>query len=209
MANTIAEHELSGAALTWHRFDLAGADVRLARFCSDAAAQRYFAQLYAQIPWERHRLRIFGREIDSPRLSCWIGDADAEYTYSRRRFEPHAWTPALGELRDALNRTCGQVFNSVLCNLYRDGNDAMGWHSDSEPELGSMPTIASLSFGAARCFRLRHKSDHNQRLEIELQTGSLLLMTGATQSNYRHDLPRTKADVGPRINLTFRRIFPA
>jgi alkylated DNA repair dioxygenase AlkB len=141
MANTIAEHALRGAAAAWQRFDLAGADVRLARFCDDAAAQRWFAQLYAEIPWEQHRLRIFGREVNSPRLSCWVGDADAAYTYSRTRFEPRLWTPALAELRDALKQLCGQNYNSVLCNLYRDGHDAMGWHSDSERELGASPII--------------------------------------------------------------------
>jgi len=206
MPDTIAERAASGAQPNWRRFDLAGADVRLARFCDAAAAQRWFSRLHAEIPWEQHRLRIFGREIDSPRLSCWIGDADAAYTYSRTRFEPRAWTPALSELRDELNRICGQVYNSVLCNLYRNGHDAMGWHSDSEPELGPAPVIASLSFGATRRFRLRRKHDRDQRLQIDLEAGSLLLMAGATQANYRHDLPRTRAVTGARINLTFRRI---
>jgi alkylated DNA repair dioxygenase AlkB len=152
-------------------------------------------------------VRIFGREIASPRLSCWIGDAEAVYTYSGTRFEPRAWTSALAELRDAVSAQCGEIYNSVLCNLYRDGRDAMGWHSDSEPELGPAPVIASLSFGAARRFRLRHKRDRALRLELDLASGSLLLMAGATQRNYRHDLPRTVRPVAPRINLTFRRIF--
>ena len=191
----------------WRRFRLAGADLRLLRFCAPAAAQEAFARLHEEIPWEQHRLRIFGREIPSPRLSCWIGDADAVYTYSKTRFEPHPWKPGLAGLRDAVSALCGEVYNSVLCNLYRDGRDAMGWHSDSEPELGPAPVIASLSFGATRRFRLRHKRDRNLRLEIELAAGDLLLMAGATQSNYRHDLPRTACAVGPRINLTFRRIF--
>jgi alkylated DNA repair dioxygenase AlkB len=208
MPNTIAEHELPGAVPHWRRFDLRGADVRLAQFCAAVAAQRWFARLHAEIAWEQHRLQIFGREVDSPRLSCWIGDADAVYTYSRTRFEPKPWTPALIELRDALGRVCGQNYNSVLCNLYRDGHDAMGWHSDSEPELGPAPTIASLSFGATRRFRLRHKHDRNARLELDLESGSLLLMAAATQFNYRHDLPRTARKIGPRINLTFRRIVP-
>lgn len=192
--------------MDWQRFDLPGADVRLARFCDVAAAERWFERLHAEIPWEQHRLRIFGREIASPRLSCWIGDADAVYTYSRTRFEPRRWTPALIELRDALPRLCGEIHNSVLCNLYRDGRDTMGWHSDSEPELGPNPLIASLSFGAARRFRLRHRHNEQLRLEIELESGSLLLMVGATQKNYRHDLPRMGRVIEPRINLTFRHI---
>nr|WP_257388128.1 alpha-ketoglutarate-dependent dioxygenase AlkB [Tahibacter caeni] len=165
-----------------------------------------FAQLQAEIPWERHRLQIFGREVDSPRLSCWIGDADAVYTYSRTRFVPRPWTPVLAELRGGLQALCAQSFNSVLCNLYRDGRDHMGLHSDDEPELGPVPVIASLSFGATRRFRLRHKRDKATGLELALNSGSLLLMAGATQRNYRHDLPRALRVQAPRINLTFRRI---
>jgi len=211
MADTIAERGRGGAVENphWRHFHLPGADVRLARFCVAAAAQTWFARLLAEVPWERHRLRIFGRAVDSPRLSCWIGDADAVYTYSRTRFEPRPWTPALRELRTALSRICGEVYNSVLCNLYRDGHDAMGWHSDDEPELGTAPVIASLSFGATRRFRLRHRRDPALRAEIPLESGSLLLMAGATQKNYRHDLPRTAREVGPRINLTFRNIGAA
>jgi alkylated DNA repair dioxygenase AlkB len=100
-------------------------------------------------------------------------------------------------------------FNSVLCNLYRDGNDAMGWHSDDERELGPEPLIASLSFGATRRFRLRHRCDPALRAELHLDSGSLLLMSGATQRNYRHDLPRTRAEPAARINLTFRNILHA
>jgi alkylated DNA repair dioxygenase AlkB len=206
--HTIAEQGLPGAASAqdWHRFDLSGADVRLARICDTLVAGCWFARLREEIPWEQHRLNIFGRTIDSPRLSCWIGDAEAVYTYSRTRFEPRPWTPALAELRESVSGLCGETYNSVLCNLYRDGHDAMGWHSDSEPELGPLPVIASVSFGATRRFRLRHKRRRDQYLEIDLESGSLLLMAGATQANYRHCLSRTARETGPRINLTFRRI---
>lgn len=163
-----------------------------------------FAQLRAEIAWEQHHLKIFGRTLASPRLSCWIGDADAVYTYSRTRFEPRPWTPRLAALRAALRDCCAQDFNSVLCNLYRDGRDSMGWHSDDEPELGAEPTIASLSLGATRRFRLRHKRDPALRLELDLPAGSLLVMSGATQRHYRHDLPRALRVSEPRLNLTFR-----
>lgn len=208
--NTITEWRGHGAVglPQWRRFPLAGTDVRLAPFCDAESAQAWFERLHVEIPWEQHRLRIFGRAIDSPRLSCWIGDADAVYTYSRTRFVPRPWTPALAELRDAVASLCGEAFNSVLCNLYRDGRDAMGWHSDSESELGPEPVIASLSFGATRRFRLRHKRDPLLRLEIDLHSGSLLRMAGATQANYRHDLPRSARVNAARINLTFRRIMP-
>jgi alkylated DNA repair dioxygenase AlkB len=153
-------------------------------------------------------LRLFGREVDAPRRSSWVGDPDATYVYSRTRFEPYPWTPALAELRGRVSAWCATDFNSVLCNLYRDGDDAMGWHSDNEPELGPTPVIASLSFGAARRFRLRHRHDPTLRFEVELPSGSLLVMSGTTQQFYRHDLPRSARVHDARINLTFRRIFP-
>ncbi len=176
------------------------------RFATDLLADPVvlFAQLRAEIAWEQHHLKIFGRTLASPRLSCWIGDADAVYTYSRTRFEPRPWTPRLAALRAALRDCCAQDFNSVLCNLYRDGRDSMGWHSDDEPELGAEPTIASLSLGATRRFRLRHKRDPALRLELDLPAGSLLVMSGATQRHYRHDLPRALRVSEPRLNLTFR-----
>jgi alkylated DNA repair dioxygenase AlkB len=194
--------------MDWQTFDLPDADVRLAQFCEAGEAERWYARLHAEIPWERHRLRLFGREVDSPRLSCWIGDADAIYTYSGARFVPHAWTPALTELRTVLRLRCGESGNSVLANLYRDGRDSMGWHSDNEPELGIAPMILSLSFGGVRRFRLRHRHDPHARLELELPSGSVLRMAGSTQRCYRHDLPKTARYVAPRINLTFRSIGP-
>lgn len=192
----------------FEKLSLSEADIRLAQFCDAADAADWFRRLHGEIVWERHRLNMFGREIDAPRLSSWIGDADAVYAYSRKTFVPQAWTPALLEIRDWLQALTSATFNSVLCNLYRDGNDAMGWHSDDEPELGAESVIASLSFGAVRKFRLRHRSDASRRLDIDLPSGSVLLMAGSTQENYRHDLPRSKRITAPRINLTFRKIFP-
>jgi alkylated DNA repair dioxygenase AlkB len=96
----------------------------------------------------------------------------------------------------------------VLANRYRDGRDAMGWHSDDEPELGPAPVIASVSLGASRRFVLKHRDDPAQKLALELDHGSLLVMAGATQRHYKHALPRTARPVGERINLTFRHILP-
>ncbi len=175
-------------------------------FARDADALR--DALLREIPWERHRIKLFGREVDSPRLSCWIGDEGTEYTYSRTRFEPRAWTPALSTIRDALATRFELRFNSVLANLYRDGRDSMGWHSDSEPELGEVPVIASLSFGAPRLFRFRSKETRELAGSIELAHGSLLVMAGATQRLYQHALPRSARIDEARINLTFREILP-
>jgi alkylated DNA repair dioxygenase AlkB len=188
---------------------LPGAELHYAeRICSTARADALFASLHAEIPWQQHRLHLFGREVAAPRLSCWIGDADAVYTYSRARFVPQPWPPALARLREELGARYGLHFNSVLANLYRDGCDSMGWHSDDEAELGSEPVIASLSFGATRTFRLRERATHKPALSIELAHASLLLMAGATQRLYQHALPKRAGIDAARINLTFRSIIP-
>ena len=172
-----------------------------------AEADRLLAELREGIAWENHRIRIFGREHASPRLSCWIGDPDASYLYSGTRFEPRPWPAALQPLRERLSRELGVDFNSVLANRYRDGADCMGWHSDAEPELGPAPVIASVSLGAVRRFVLKHRSAPDRKLALELPHGSLLVMRGPTQRHYRHALPRTARPVAERINLTFRRIL--
>jgi alkylated DNA repair dioxygenase AlkB len=172
---------------------------------SDADSLR--DQLLSDIPWEMHRIRMFGRMVDSPRLSAWIGDEEATYRYSGVPFAPKPWTESLRALRGRVADACGTRFNSVLANLYRDGNDRMGWHSDDERELGPAPVIASVSLGASRCFRFRAKAG-GDALSIELPHGSLLRMAGDTQRLYKHELPVRKRAMGPRINLTFRLIHP-
>jgi alkylated DNA repair dioxygenase AlkB len=188
------------------RLPLDGADVRYAADAFASRAAALFDALHREIPWEQHRLRLFGREVGSPRLSCWIGDEGTAYKYSGTRFEPHAWTPTLASLRDELAERFDLRFNSVLANLYRDGGDSMGWHSDDERELGPEPVIASLSFGAIRRFRFRSRAIKRVALAVDLASGSLLVMRGATQRLYQHDLPKV-AHAGARINLTFRWIL--
>ena len=176
----------------------------------EASATALFEALRDSLPWSQHRLRMFGREIDAPRLSCWIGDPGATYRYSGTTFSPHPWPEVLRPVLASVSRAAGVGFNSVLANLYRDGRDAMGWHSDDEPELGPRPVIASLSLGATRRFLLKARQPVGaggvERLALALGHGSLLLMRGETQGRYRHALPRTARPVGPRINLTFRKI---
>lgn len=197
----------------WQVLDLPGAEVAwLPGWLGAGEADALLAGLHRAIDWEQHRIRMFGREVDVPRLSCWIGDPVASYTYSGTRFEPRPWPPLLAALRERVAQVCGARFNSVLANLYRDGSDSMGWHSDDEPELGPQLVIASLSLGAERRFRMRrklprgHKPVAGDTLELRLGHGSLLRMAGDTQRLYRHDLPKARAATGPRINLTFRRI---
>jgi alkylated DNA repair dioxygenase AlkB len=165
-----------------------------------------YAALEAELPWRQETIRMGAREVLQPRLSAWLGDPDARYTYSRRTFEPEPWTPTLSALRDRLNGESEVPFNSVLANLYRDGQDSMGWHADKEPELGPNPLIASLSLGGTRRFLLRHRRKSVAGVDLDLDDGSLLWMSGTTQHYWRHSVPKTRRPVAPRINLTFRRI---
>ena len=197
----------TSASGNWRRIALPQADVALwPHWLDTGEADALFAELLHAVAWENHRIRLFGRELDSPRLSCWIGDPGAAYTYSRTRFEPRPWPAALAALRGRIEQACAARFNSVLANLYRDGHDAMGWHSDDEPELGPRPLIASLSLGAPRRFVFRNRQDRTLKCELVLGHGDLLLMAGDTQRLYHHALPRTARPVGERINLTFRQI---
>ena len=148
-----------------------------------------------------------GWQVTQPRLTCWHGDPNARYTYSRRTFEPSPWTPALSTLRDRLNAEGPVTFNSVLGNLYRDGKDSMGCHADNEPELGADPVIASLSLGGTRRLSFHHNEKSAPRVSLDLEDGCLLWMTGSTQRFWRHSLPKTARKVPPRINLTFRKII--
>lgn len=163
--------------------------------------------LVAGLAWEQHRLWLFGRERLTPRLCAWYGDADARYGYSGQTLEPLPWTAPLATLRQRLETTLGCAFNSVLANLYRDGADSMGWHSDDEASLGPQPVIASLSLGATRRFVLRHRQRRDLKtLTLPLEHGTLLVMAGDTQRHWHHAVPRTRQPVGPRINLTFRHV---
>ena len=198
----------------WQPLPLPGAELALIeRWLAPEEADGLLAELLAAIRWENHRIRIFGREVASPRLSCWIGDPGASYVYSGTRFDPHPWPAPLAAVRARVEQACGAGFNSVLANLYRNGDDAMGWHSDDEPELGERPVIASLSLGAERKFRLRPRRPRGEPARrddirgLVLGHGSLLRMAGDTQRHYLHDLPRARGVAQPRLNLTFRRIL--
>ncbi|MGH1481596.1 MAG: alpha-ketoglutarate-dependent dioxygenase AlkB family protein [Geminicoccales bacterium] len=166
-------------------------------------ADQAFADLLETIDWRQETAALFGRKIPLPRLTAWYGDGG--YAYSGIRHEPAPMTPALLALKSEAEALSGQGFNSVLINLYRDGRDSMGWHSDDEPVLGDEPIIASLSLGATRRFQLKHRHA-DERVSLDLAHGSCLVMQGRCQACWRHQLPKTKKQVLPRINLTFRRL---
>jgi alkylated DNA repair dioxygenase AlkB len=169
---------------------------------------RLFAELRGAIDWRQEEIVIFGAHRKVPRLVAWHGDACARYTYSGVAHEPEPWTAALSSIRERVRQRTGIEFNAVLLNLYRDGRDGMGWHADDEPELGPDPAIASVSLGAARRFCLRHRRRRSLRVDLMLDNGSLLLMSGTTQRYWVHAVPKTTRPVGERINLTFRRVLP-
>ncbi|MEP6906593.1 MAG: alpha-ketoglutarate-dependent dioxygenase AlkB [Pseudoxanthomonas sp.] len=195
-------------ATNGNALDMPGAELWfLPDWLPEAQADTLFGVLRDVIEWETHRISMFGREVDSPRLSSWIGDEGTAYTYSGARFQPQPWPTALKEVRERLAQELDADFNSVLANRYRDGRDYMGWHSDNEKTLGVQPVIASLSLGATRRFVLKHRHDKTRKLTLELPHGSLLVMRGDTQVNYRHALPRTLRPITERINLTFRHIL--
>jgi len=186
--------------------DLPDADVvHVPDFLPLAVADRLLAALGGEIAWTQHRVRVFGREHPCPRLSAWYGDPHAVYRYSGQTLAPEPWTPALAELRARVEAFCAERFDGVLLNLYRDGRDGMGWHSDDERELGPAPTIASVSLGEARRFQLRHRVRRDLPVAtLPLAHGSLLVMRGATQRHWRHGVPKTRRAVGARLNLSFR-----
>ena len=189
-------------------FELPDADIEFQEsFLSASEANRLFKKLEATIAWSQHRVRIFGRDYPCPRLSAWYGDASATYRYSGQTLEPKCWTAELLDLKNRVSEHCAAELNSVLLNLYRDGSDGMGWHSDDEPELGPEPLIASISAGETRKFRMRHRKRKDLPARSwSLTPGSLFIMRGPTQRYWQHEVPKTKRVIHPRINLTFRMV---
>lgn len=182
-----------------------GSALLVPAFLADDEADEMFMALQSEIPWESTTLVMFGSEVAEPRLSAWMGDVGATYGYSGRTRVTRPWTTTLANLRRQLESHIGSEFNGVLANLYRDGRDHMGWHADDEKSLGPEPTIASISLGAQRRFDLRHRVSGDV-ISCTLPHGSLLVMSGLSQSCWKHRLARTTRAVGPRLNLTFRRI---
>lgn len=179
----------------------------LSQFDLGQSARALFEHLLNSIDWREEHITLFGKRHLQPRQFAWHGNAEASYQYSGLRLSPEPWTPALAAVRERLTEHTACAFNSVLLNHYRHERDSMGMHADDEPELGPQPVIASLSLGEPRTLIFKHR--HRKELKpvkIVLESGSLLLMRGATQSNWKHGINKQSAACGPRINLTFRQI---
>lgn len=172
----------------------------------DIIRSQYFLKvLQDELVWRQETIRLFGKPVLIPRMQAWYGDKDAHYKYSGLALIPLPWTPTLKAIKTDLESILSTPFNSVLANLYRDGQDSMGWHSDNEKQLGDKPIIASLSLGQSRKFSIKHKSS-GEKIDLILQSGSLLIMLGNLQQHWQHSIPKTKKIIGNRINLTFRTI---
>lgn len=174
----------------------------------EANTKIYFKILEKQINWKQEKIKIYGKTHPVPRLTALYGNEGVNYKYSGMVRSSDPWIPELLEIkRDIEVLLDHHEFNSVLLNLYRDGNDKVGWHADNEKELGKNPLIASLSLGTSRRFDLKHRTDSTEKLSLELTPGSLIIMKGALQHHWLHQIPAQKKVSGPRINLTFRTIF--
>ena len=178
-------------------------------FLQPGEAQGLLRLLWRELPWKQQDLVLFGKAVPQPRLTAWCSDPGVSYRYSGLSLAPAAWNSVLMELRDRLQAAMERPFNSVLANAYRDGQDSMGWHADDEAELGPEPCIACISLGAVRPFRLRARQPaggDRAAMNIGLEPGSLLLMSGDSQQRWQHAVPKTRKPVGLRISLTYRQV---
>jgi alkylated DNA repair dioxygenase AlkB len=188
---------------------LPDADVSYVRhFDLGLAPEVLMYALIAETPWRQENITVWGKTFRQPRLVAWYGDGGRSYHYSGIALEPLAWTGRILAVKARVEAAVGHSFNSVLLNYYRDQNDSMGFHSDDEKELGPKPVIASVSMGAERIFLLKSKLHPQAKpIRLPLASGSLFLMKGNTQKNYKHGISKERRPLGPRVNLTFRMIM--
>ena len=182
--------------------------IYIPNFLNLQKANLYFEHLKTNVNWQQDDITIFGKTYKQPRLTALYAENDASYSYSNITMHPNPFTSELLDLKQAIEAEVQHKFTTVLINLYRDGNDSNGWHADNEKELGENPIIASVSLGATRAFHFKHRNLKEERHNMQLEHGSLLLMKGKMQHHWLHQIPKTKKSIGERINLTFRTIQP-
>ncbi|UAY53063.1 alpha-ketoglutarate-dependent dioxygenase AlkB family protein [Ferruginibacter albus] len=175
-------------------FDIPDADLTLRQqFFDKERSDNYYETLLHNTPWQQNQRKMYDKVVDDPRLTAWYGKVFNQ------------WTDELLEIKEEVEIVSGSRFNSVLLNYYRDGNDSVSWHSDKKPEGGTNTPIASVSFGETRAFQIRHKFNKDLKpMSIPLTHGSFLLMAGPMQDYWEHHIAKTKKEIAPRINLTFR-----
>jgi alkylated DNA repair dioxygenase AlkB len=183
-------------------FNLPDAELMLYdNFISKSDSDEYYRIFLETTPWREYEMPMYDKVVTAPRMICWYQDNPESAAG-----ENLGLTPELMKIRQLVEIETNEHFNAVLLNLYRDGNDGVAWHSDKEGKTGKNPIIASVTFGETRMFRLRHKSKEIPQVEIPLHHGSLLVMSGTTNSYWQHQIPKTARKILPRINLTFRQV---
>ncbi|EDM34216.1 2OG-Fe(II) oxygenase [Pedobacter sp. BAL39] len=170
----------------------------------DKESDMLLRKFIADCPWQQKIVKMYDKEVVTPRLTSWYADEETYDYTSLRRAAPNIWTPELLMIREKVQAIAGLRFNSVLLNYYRDGNDSVAWHSDNEKALGTHPLIASVSFGQVRCFDIRRKSDHSDKYSIRLESGALMIMKGDLQQHWEHRVAKSTKSMRARVNLTFR-----
>ena len=188
--------KLIGASITYYP-----------NFWTESECGFYFNDLMKSISWKSDKIKVFGKLYNQPRLTSLHSDNANPYSYSGIKMLPYKMNESLKKIRQKISMVCNEEFSSVLINLYRDGNDSNGWHADDEKELGVNPTIASVSLGEERYFQMKHKNLKIEPIKFKLKNGSLLIMSGTTQTEWYHKIPKTSKKISSRINLTFRKIF--
>ena len=180
--------------------------IYIPNFFSKEDSNSYYKIIKIDTNWQHDDITVFGKTYKQPRLTALFGESNQTYSYSNIVMHPEPLTPTIKTIKNRIEEIAKHKFNTVLVNLYRDGNDSNGWHADNEKELGKNPIIASVSFGEARPFHFKHRIIKDQRHKLSLEHGSLLIMKGEMQQHWLHQIAKTKKQIKPRINLTFRRL---
>ena len=175
-------------------------------FYSEKSADNLFQTVLNKTPWQQDLITVYGKTYNQPRLTAFYSNTKNALEYSNIKMDPHKFSDCITSIKNKIEKEVNTEFNSCLLNLYRDGNDSNGWHADNEKQLGINPVIASLSLGAERFFHLKHKTKPHLKHKLILKHGSLLVMKEETQHFWLHQIPKTKKQIGKRINLTFRYI---
>lgn len=191
-----------------HHFNLPNAElIYIPNFFSQQEADTFFNTIKSKTNWQHDTITVFGKTYKQPRLTELFGESHKSYSYSNITMQPKPFTKPLNTIKNKVEIFANYKFNTMLANLYRDGNDSNGWHADNEKELGENPVIASVSFGDPRPFHFKHRTLKKQRHKLILEHGSLLLMKGEMQHHWLHQIAKTKKTIQPRVNLTFRRLM--
>jgi alkylated DNA repair dioxygenase AlkB len=176
-------------------------------FFNEQESEFLMQKFISETPWEQRVVKMYDKEMFTPRLTAWFGDPATNYSFTGLKMDPLPWTDELLMIRKRVEPLAGIKFNSVLLNYYRDGNDSVAWHSDKETVLGRHPVIASVSFGQVRSFDIRNKQDHSLKYSVKLENGSFLLMKAGLQESWEHRIAKSLKPMKARVNLTFRVII--